>query len=100
MDDFELMCRQRGDKPSKYRLKKVSGMLRGKTIRGHDEDNASTHDGWPPGAQPTIRLCPPQAGLHFRQLRCGARVAPGFRHASILQMQKASELCSSLYSIW
>jgi len=98
VNERELRPSERRNQPAQDRFKEARGMLRGKGIRGHDENNAGPRDGRPPGAQPaqlrSFANLAAKPRLNLLQLRRGTWVAPGLSHRSAFRCKSVRGLDS------
>ena len=100
MNHRELRLGNRGKQPAQDGFDDARSMLRGKGIRGHDENEAGPRDGGPPGAQPAQFLSVAKARLNLLQLRRGTRIAPRVRHRSARRWNRVggSDSCAVIPS--
>ena len=85
VNEIELSFGEIGKEPFHEDRENGRGVFRGEGIGREGEDQAGPSDGGPPGAKPGGNQQLVKVRLHLRQMRGGARIAPGlFSHGVFL----------------
>ena len=85
VNELELSFGEMGKEPLHEERENGRGVVRGEGVGREGEDDAGPSNGGPPGAKPGGNQQLVKVRLHLRQMRGGARIAPGlFSHDALL----------------
>jgi len=101
VDELELSGGEVGFEPAEEGLEERGGVLRREGVHGHGEDESGPKESGPPDAQPCGDQQARETWLHLREMRSGARIAPGLiRHAGSFRQERLNrgEYCRTYSS--